>query len=178
MPTPAFSTPSASPSGPVTPGIPTNLGIVDGDGTQVSSTPTIGTSGYISGDVLGGVLTFKNILNKSTFNGLLESITLRFAASLQTGSFVVAIFTKMPSGTFTDNAPAAIAAGDSANLLGVYALPTPISNLGTHTIFNLDGICKQIVGSTADLYVVVVATAAVTNPASASDMSLQIGVVL
>lgn len=152
------------------------IGAVTGQGAQIAQTPTIQAAAYSAGNIIGAPSTFANAL-PSSFNGILQSITLAFKGSVQTGLFQVAVFSATPTGTFTDKAAPAIATADSANLIGVYSLSTPVSSLGTHTVFNLDGIGKQIKGASTSLYAVVICqTALSANPASTTDMIVTLGV--
>lgn len=146
----------------------------DQGSNRVAVTPTVTVQTYAAGKCIGGVMTFANILPAS-LNAILESLTLKFKGSVQTVGFNVGIFSASPSGTFTDTNTAAIAAGDTASLLGVYQLTAPQSPFGTHTIYNLDAIGKTIVGATTSLYAVVTPTNT-TAALIASDMTLEIGV--
>ena len=143
--------------------------------TKVLVTPTVTAATYAANKVIGGIMTFANILPGTPFSAILESITLRFKGSLQTVGFYVAIFDTSPGGTFTDTNTAAIALGDTAYLVGIYHLTTGVSVLGTHTIFNMDGIAKAIQGASANLYVVVVPDATTAALGSTSDMSISLG---
>jgi hypothetical protein len=144
---------------------------------QVAETPTVTAGTYAANKVIGGIMTFSNVLPAtSPYGGVLESITVKFKASVQTVAFNVAVFTASPSGTFTDGQTAAIATTDSALLLGIYQLSLNNSSLGTHTIYNLDGIAKAIDGSSANLYIVVVPTATTAALASTSDMIVSLGI--
>jgi hypothetical protein len=132
---------------------------------------------YAYGYVVGGVMVFPNILPSTTFSGVLENITIKFKASVQSSYFAVAIFTGSPSGTFTDNNAPAIATTDSALLIGVYQLTSYSSLLGTHTIYTLDGIAEQIIGTSTTLYAVVISQSASAALASTTDMLVSIGVI-
>jgi hypothetical protein len=153
---------------------------------QVSKTPavTAGPAAYAPGDSIGGIITFDNVLaDNYGYGGILESITVRFKGSTQTAAMNVAIFTQPPIGTFSNDQPVVIDPADSQYLLGIYQLTTASSVLGTHTIYNLDGIAKALVGSNVttpvnyagNLYVVVVPGAGVTL-ASTSDMIVTLGI--
>ena len=150
--------------------------LANGNGASVEVVPTVTVGAYTAGFVIGGVMTFANALPAS-FNGILESITLKFNGTLQTTEFDVALFSALPTGTFADYGAPAIAATDSANLLGVFPLTAALSPLGTHTIYNLDGIAKQIDGSSTALFAVVTSKGVPVAPVSTSEMSLRIGVV-
>lgn len=140
-------------------------------GAQVTVTPTVTAGSYSSGNVMGGIMTFANILPGS-LKAELRSITLTFKATTQTVEFDVAIFSASPTGTFADHGAPAIASTDSSLLLGIYKLVNNFNTLGTHTIYNIDGIGKQLIGTTTSLYAVVTAKSAPVNPASTSEMSL------
>jgi len=156
------------------------IGAVDQAGTwqvlnwsSVEIVPTVTAGAYSSGQTIGGIIIFNNIL-PVTLGATLKTLQLKFKGSVQTGEFDVALFTTSPTGTFTDNHLPAIAAGDTAYLLGVYRLLNAQSILGTHTIYTLNGIEQEIEGTTTSLYAVVVAKTAPTNPASITDMSLRL----
>ena len=143
---------------------------------EVSVTPTVTAGTYAANRVIGGIMTFPLILPAGVPNGgILESISLKFKVSLQTVTFNVAIFSGSPAGTFTNGNTAAIAAADSALLEGIYQLSVANSSLGTHTIYNLDGIAKALNGSSSSLYAVVVPGATTGALASTSDMILSLG---
>ena len=153
------------------------IGTVYTNGAMVANTPTLVANNYSNGNVIGGILTFPSILSPSNF-GVVESISLTFKNTIQTGTYDVAIFTTSPGGTYTDHANAAISNTDSASLVGIYALTNYSSILGSHTIYNLDGINKTIIGSSSNLYcVVVAATGTTANTTSNTDMSLRISTI-
>ena len=144
---------------------------------EVSVTPTVTAGTYNANVVMGGIMTFPLILTANAqYGGILESIAIKFKASVQTAALNVAIFTASPAGTFTNGNTAAIAAADSALLLGIYQLNSTSSVLGTHTIYNLDGIAKALVGASSSLYVVVVPSATTAALASTSDMIVTLGI--
>lgn len=144
--------------------------------TDVSETPAVTASAYSSGYVLGGIMTFANLLASSSFNGVLQSIAAKFKGTVVTGSLEVAIFKAPPSnGTYNDHAAPAWNSADMANLVGVYTLSSPNSKLGTMTVYNLDGIGKALVGASQSLYAVVIVDGTPT-PASTSDFTLELSV--
>ncbi len=152
------------------------IGAVYTSGTEVEVVPTVTAGAYNAGQTMGGIITFSNMLATGANNGWLESITLKFKATLQITEFDVAIFTTSPTGTFTDRVTPAIATTDTAFLLGIYRCIAYQSCLGTHTVYNLDGIFKRITGASTSLYAVVITKSAPVNPASTTDMSLRLGV--
>ena len=143
---------------------------------RVAVTPTVTAATYAATKVIGGIMTFASILAATTFAGVLQSIEIKFKGSAQTVGFYVSIFTASPSGTFTDTNTAAIVAGDTALLLGIYHVVGGVSVLGTHTILNLDGIGKAIVGASTSLYVVVTPDATTAALGSTSDMTVALGI--
>ena len=152
------------------------IGQVNGNGASVEVVPTVTAGAYLAGKQIGGIMTFANIL-PANFNGILQSIALKFKGTVQTTEFDVAVFRGSPSGTFTDNVAPAIAAADSALLFGVYPLTVNQSTLGTHTVYNLDGIAREIGGISTSLFAVVTTKAVPVNPASTTEMSLRLGVI-
>lgn len=162
----------------LTTAIPTGtntIGQVNGNGASVEVVPTVTAGAYLAGKQIGGIMTFANILPAS-FNGILESLVLKFKGTVQTTEFDVAIFSASPAGTFSDNTAPAIATADTALLLGIFPMTANQSTLGTHTIYTLNGIAEQIIGSSTSLFAVVTTKSAPVNPASTTDMSLRIGV--
>lgn len=144
------------------------------DGADLEVVPVVTAGAYVAGNVIGGVMAFPGLLPED-FNGRLQSLTIKFKGSIAAGGFVVAVFGAQPVGTFNDHGAPVINAADSANLIGMYSLPTAFSQLGTHTLYSLDLTGKEFIGNSQGLWAVVIAVGTPT-PASASDMSLRIGV--
>ena len=148
------------------------------NGAMIPVTVANSHATYTAGYVMGGKTTVANIL-PPTFSGTLQSLTLTFSDTVQSVEMDVALFKSTPAGTFNDNAAPVIASADSALLLGVWRLLYPLSVLGTHTVYNLDGINHQIVGTATSLVAVIIggvtAGTAPAEPAGASDMMLTIG---
>lgn len=153
-----------------------DIGQVQGTGKTVVVTPAVTANSYTAGFVVGGVLTFVNALPTS-LNGILQSIALKFKGSVQTGEYDLVIFSANPaSGTYADHGAPTYNAADNAAILGVYPLTANSSPLGTHTVYNLDGIGKQINGASTSLFGVLIAKAATTNNlASTSDVEVDLG---
>lgn len=155
---------------------PFSFGLLPQTTFRATVIPAITAGAYSAGKSLGGVMAFAGLLPASTLAGILHSITLRFKGSVQTQTFTVNLFDTSPTGTFADNVVTAIVAADSAFFFGSYTLNAPSSVLGTHTIYNLDGIGKALQGVTTSIYAVVVASGATAAPASTADMSLTLSV--
>lgn len=123
-------------------------------------------------------MTFANIL-PANFIGVLESITLKFKGSLQTGEYVLAIFNASPAGgTYTDHGAPTFNSADQVRLLGEYSLTVNKSSLGTQTCYCLDGIAKAIVGTSTSLFAVLIAKGGTTNNlASTTEVSVMLAVI-
>jgi len=147
--------------------------------TAVAVTPTVTASAYTANNVIGGVMTFSNIIPAVApgFNGILQSVMAKFKATVVTGTLTVAIFKANPSnGTYTDKTAPTWNSADMANLLGIYQLTVPQSLGGTTmTVYNLDGIGKAFTGASTSLYAVVTVGGTPT-PASTSDFTLELAV--
>lgn len=138
--------------------------------------PTVTASAYTAGNVIGGIITFASILDSVRFAGILQSITVKFKGATVSGNITVNVFKVSPSnGTYTDKTAPTWNAADMVNLLGSYVLSTPVSNLGTMTVYNLDGIGKAVQGASQSLFVVATVGGTPT-PASTSDMTIELGV--
>jgi hypothetical protein len=145
---------------------------------KVTATPVVQAISYGLTKSIGGVIPLPGLLPPNLpYAAVLESVTLRFRSSLQTGGFWVALFSKSPTSDFSDNTACAIGADDSNYLVDVYHLLTPMSPLGTHTVYSMNGIAKALEGLTASLYAVVVPDAATVALASTSDMIIEVGVI-
>lgn len=139
----------------------------------VTVSPTVTAGAYSANNVVGGVLTFSNILNASK-TGILESLRISFK-SVQTTALKFWLFGDNPSGsTLADHGAPSIAAADISKLMGCYPMTTAYSTLGTHTIYNLDSIAKSLVGVSQNLYGVVTCDGTPTL-ASTSDMIVAMG---
>lgn len=144
---------------------------------SIEMVPTVNnTVSYSAGWVIGGIITFANILPAS-LTATLETIILKFKASVQTTEFDVGIFTSSPVGSFSDHGSPSIDTTDTARLLGIYRLIAVQSCFGTHSIYTLSGIDTELSGATQSLFAVVITKSIPTNPATTSDMSLRIGVI-
>lgn len=151
------------------------IGLVHGDGASVEVIPTVTAGAYTAGFVIGGIMTFANIL-PANFIGTLANLILKFKGTAQVTEFDIALFSASPAGTFAEHGAPAIAAADTALLLGVWQMVANLSPLGTHTIYTLAGIGEKIVGSSTSLFAVVTTKGVPVAPASTTEMSLRIGV--
>ncbi len=130
---------------------------------------------YAVGNVVGGKMAFTGCVDTAG-SGLLQSIRLGIR-SAQTAGFKLWLFNADPAAsTFGDKAAPSIASADVDKLIGVYALPTGDSGLGTHTLYTLDGIGKSfsIVGATT-LWGVLTTTG-VPTLGTTSNLSVALGI--
>lgn len=151
------------------------IGQVGGKTAKIAVTPTI-TSGsaYTTGNVVGGKLTFSSAL-LTAGSGVLESISIR-CKSVQTATFLLALFDSNPTNTtWTDKTAPSINAADIPFLVGIYQLASFSSSLGTHTIYNLNGISQTLAAGATTLYGVLVVTGTPTF-ASTSDITAVLGI--
>lgn len=163
-------------------------GNVGGKATTVDVALTV-TSGsaYASGNVVGkgnvnasGVLTGLIAFNSALLTagtGILQSITLKASSDQSATGYALALFKSSPSAsTFQDKAAPGINASDANGaLIGVYPLSSGSKSLGTHTIFNNDGIGKVLNVGATTLYGVLVTTGTPTFTTT-SDLVISIGV--
>lgn len=151
---------------------------VNGNTVSVAVTPTVTAGNYSGGNKsIGGIQTFASIL-PATFTGVLQSIAVKFKATVIAQTITVAVFKASPSnGTYTDT-NFTYNSADAANLVGLYVLPVGVAWAGsTSTFINLDGIGKAFTGSSTSLFAVVTAGATLGNAlASTSDMTVELGV--
>jgi hypothetical protein len=86
--------------------------------TSAQSTPTISTSAYVSGNVLGGVQTF--LMGNS---GFITNAEVTFNSGSFSGSVNLLLFNANPTGGgTTDHAALALTSTDTAKLIGVLSL--------------------------------------------------------
>jgi hypothetical protein len=147
------------------------LGKTGGDVLISTSTPTVSTTAYASGDVIGTKMTLANFVRAAAGSGVLQSVVVN-SKSAQTLAVDVLIFSADPSAsTFTDNAALAINAADFDKLIGVVHL-TDWTNLGTPSVAQQHGIGMGFkIPSGTSGYAVLVARGAITL-ASTSDLTL------
>jgi hypothetical protein len=128
-----------------------------GGTSQIQVTPTLtSASAYATGNIVGGLLTFPNIVNSTVRSGVLESITIA-VKSLQTTSFKLYIFSGIPTTTFTNKTAPAIVTADANKLLDVYSFTTPDNGLGNNvTLYYSDAINRSLVLDGSSMYGVLV----------------------
>lgn len=138
-----------------------------------STTLTVQAAAYADGDVIGGKLTFTNMLPFDGAGGRLRSVYLTSRADL-TVNMELIIFNADPTGTtFTENGAVAIAVGDVAKVIAIQLISTR-SDLGTPVVAYANNLDIPIEGVARTLYGVLVARGAYT-PASTADVVLNLG---
>jgi len=147
------------------------IGSIIGRTSNPSVTPTITAGAYTAGQEVGGLMTFAV---GGAGSGILESISVT-CKSVQTTPLKLYIFDTNPTNsTWTDHSTPAINALDVPFVKGVFSLLNPDSGLGTHTIWNLDGIAASFIGS--NLYGILV-TVGTPTFASTSGIIVKLGIV-
>jgi len=126
--------------------------------------PTVSTSAYTAGFVVGGLLTFANAVNATVLSGVLTSVSVT-TRSTQTAGFKLYLFSASPAGTFTDRTAPVIATADALLLLDVITLGAADSGLGSNvTTYNTDAISRSLVLGGTSLFGVLVTTGTPTFP--------------
>ena len=146
-----------------------------GNGSDNEVVPVVTAALYTAGNVMGGVIPLGVCLPES-FAGKIQSLAIKFKASVAPGAFTVVLFSAPPIGTYNDKSAPVFNAADMASIIGVFSISAGVSPLGTMTVAQLDTLSHQIIGVSRNLWAVVVCAGAPT-PASASDMSLRVSVV-
>jgi hypothetical protein len=137
---------------------------------------------YVTGNQVGGLMTFSSAVNSITYSGVIDSIVIK-SKSIQTSGFNLYLFKTNPaSSTWTDKTTPAINASDIPYLIGVYSFDaTDDSGLGTITLYQSSSTLgngnspKAIVLTSSNLYGVLVATGTPTFN-STSDISVTVNI--
>jgi hypothetical protein len=152
------------------------IGKIGGDVLTATSTPTVSTSAYASGDVIGSKMTLTGMARVAGGAGIVQSIILN-SKSAQTGAVDLLLFSADPSSsTFTDNAALSVNAADFDKLIGVAHI-TDWTNLGTPSVaqWHTGNLAFDLASGTT-LYAVLVARSTPTL-ASTSDLKLTVNVI-
>ena len=138
-----------------------------------SNTPTVSTSAYSSGMVLGAVQAFAS----QPASGLVASVQSFLKSGTFTGAIDLFLFSANPSaGTYADHAAFTLNATDGSSLMGVINIPTHTPAGGALAVGSLTGVGMPFVLGATTLYVVAVVRGALTL-AAASDAVFTLGVV-
>lgn len=113
-----------------------------GNARLITATPTVDTSAYQTGELVGGKLTFTGALKTITGTGYLVSVNM-MDQSAQAVDFDVVIFREDPTGTtFTDQAAFDVADADTSKIIAVV-------QLGSATRFAFADNSVHFIGSLA-----------------------------
>ena len=88
----------------------------------IQATPTIDTSAYATGELMGGKMTFTGALRSQTGSGFLVSVTVSDKAATTTDMELVLFGADPSSTTFTDQAAFDPADADLSKVIAVIAL--------------------------------------------------------
>ena len=138
------STGNGTAASPIIPKTSPTSSNANGNTVTVTAVPVVTASAaYTVGNEVGQVLTFSNIFG-SLGSGIVQSAVLRMK-SVQTSEFDLYLFNANPShSSFADKTAPAINSADIPALIGKLSFTSAVSALGTHTIYNLDGLGKAI----------------------------------
>lgn len=146
----------------------------------VTASPTVDTGGaYATGELIGGELTFSNLLRGNVGTGYIVSVTIADKAAQAVDLDVVISRSTLSGTTFTDQAAFDPADADLSKIIGVV-------NFGSSSRFAFSDNALKYVGSlalpvqspaasspSANVYGAIVARGAYTG-ASASDLAVTI----
>lgn len=137
-----------------------HVGQVGGFTVVATAAPTVSTSAYAPGDVIGVKMTFASLARVAGGSGLVQMISI-FCKSAQTFACDLILFHTDPSSsTFTDNAALAVNAADFDKVLGVISLVAGSwTNLGTPSFAQAIQLAMayKLPGGVTDMYGVLVA---------------------
>lgn len=109
----------------------------------VSVTPTIQAAAYAAGDVIGGKMTFTNLLSPDVPTGELRKVYI-YDKAKQGVSLTLVLFSADPSATtFTENAALTLNAADLEKVIAVVPLTTHLA-LAANGVTYADEIAKSI----------------------------------
>ena len=151
---------------------------VGGYDTNVSTTPTVTASAYAASNCVGGKQTVAVFRTTTLPEGILNFFSFTSAAG-NTAALTVYIFKTSPTGsTCTDKSTFTLATADLPKLVTSFVIAPSVPQ-GATASFAQQAIATSVVngdsGTTANLYVMMVANAAFT-PGSTTDISFTLGV--
>jgi hypothetical protein len=113
---------------------------------------TNATTAYAAGNIVGGMLTFANVLDASG-TGVLQSALVKASGNQTTGYTLSLFAAALSGGTYADKGAPVLSAGDVSNFLGAWSLPIVMQPFGTSYTFNqLDGIGALVRSNSPNLY--------------------------
>lgn len=142
--------------------------------TNVSvAVPVVTVATYTSGQVVGGLLTFNGL----PVAGVIESAHIK-VASVQTAELRLYLFSSTPAAsTFLDQASPAIAVSDVTKVIGMIDFVTVVSDLGTHSFYELTGIGKAMNAPQNTIYGVLITKGSATFAATTDVLGVALVVV-
>lgn len=145
---------------------------------RITVTPTIETSQYVTGDLVGEKLTFSGAFlgQNGPSTGVVQSIVLK-DADKKSAALDIVLFDSDPSGTtFTDNAAFDVADADLTKIVGVVSLTTYFAFNDNSVSYSGDlNMPFEIAAGGSALYGAIVSRATVTYTAG-TDLAVTIGV--
>lgn len=141
----------------------------------VSVTPTIEAAAYGAGDLIGGKMTFSNLLNQDVPTGELRKVYV-YDLAKQGVSLTLILFDSDPSSTtFTENAALDIHDSDLTKIIAIVPLTTHLA-LADSGVTYADEIAKSIkvAAGVRTIYGCLLAVGTPTY-ASTSDLTVKLG---
>lgn len=143
---------------------------------QVAVTPTVSTSSYTSGYVVGGIMTFAAMRVSNGTGEILSCLVTE--KGTQDANLTILIFSQNPStGTYTDHAAFTFNATDYQYLIRTITIKTTdYVAAGSYSAAEISSIGKDVFasGGNANLYAVAVTTSTPTYSAS-SNLTIKLG---
>lgn len=154
--------------------------VIGGGGQTLTAqaTPTIDTTIYAAGQVIGGKLTLPSLLGTGALGGIFQSFTVTDKAK-QTAAMTLVLFSADPSSTtFTNHTALTVNAADVAKIIGqVSLLATDYQSVANLSIGSKPGIGMSFsVPSGTTLYACLIANGTPTY-GTASDLLLSVSVI-
>lgn len=142
----------------------------------VSVTPTVDTSIYASGDVIGGLMTFSNAVGYQSTTGIVTSATVSDKNSTAS-DLELWVFSSNPSAsTFTDQAAFTIADADITKVISVISLgSTSRFDAANNGVKYLGSISCPVSTTSKTLYAVLVSRGTPTF-ATSSDVTVKLAI--
>ena len=101
--------------------------------------PTVSTTAYTSGDVMGSLMTFTTATRQPIGDGLIQSVTLHFkSAQTAASDFFWCNSNQLTNTTLTDNGALNVAAADFAACRAIHI--TDCTSMGTPTVCTAENL--------------------------------------
>jgi hypothetical protein len=124
---------------------------------HLTSAPTVTAGAYVSGQVVGGLISLANAARVNSGSGLIQSVSVTAKTNLTATYFVYFFDTNPTNSTFTDNSALAINVADLPFLCGVAQCTTNFSG-GTPQILQASNVAIpfKLSAAATTLYAVIV----------------------